>query len=74
MGTGGSVGYGADLNAIGSVSHAKPVSGIGDKAFSSGVMAQLEVLYGNVLIKITGLTSPTIAQDKEIISDLHAKL
>ena len=31
-------------------------------------------MYGDVLIKITGPTSPTIAQDKEIISDLHAKL
>jgi hypothetical protein len=75
VGMDGSVGYNADLSAMsGGVGHATPVPGIGDKAFTSGVMAQLEVLYGNVVIKITGLTSPTIAQDKEIISGLHAKL
>jgi hypothetical protein len=75
VGMGGSVGYGADLSAMsGGVGHAKPVPGIGDKVFTSGVMAQLEVLYGDVVIKITGLTAPTIAQDKEIISELHAKL
>jgi hypothetical protein len=67
-----SVGYGADLSAEGH--NAKLVSGIGDKAFSAGVSAELEVLYGSVLIKITGLTATTIAQDKQIISQLHAKL
>jgi hypothetical protein len=67
-----SAGYGADLSVEGS--QAKAVSGIGDKAFSAGVLAQLEVLYGNVLIKITGLTAPTTSQSKQIISQLHAKL
>jgi hypothetical protein len=68
----GSAGYGADLSAEGS--RAKAVSGIGDKAFASGLLGQLEVLYGDTLIKITGLTTPTISQDKQIISQLHAKL
>ena len=41
--------------------NAKLVTGIGDKAFTAGVSAELEVLYGDVLIKITGLTSTTIS-------------
>jgi len=43
-------------------------------AFTAGLLAQLEVLYGDVLIKIAGLTAPTIGQGKQIISDVHAKL
>jgi hypothetical protein len=67
-----SQGYAADLSAMSS--QARAVAGIGDKAFTAGLLAQLEVLYGDVLIKITGLTAPTIGQGKQIISDLHAKL
>lgn len=67
-----SQGYAADLSAMSS--QARAVAGIGDKAFTAGLLAQLEVLYGDVLIKITGLTAPTIGQGKQIISDLHARL
>ena len=33
-----------------------PVCGIGDKAYGGGIQGHLEVLYGDMLIKISGVT------------------
>jgi hypothetical protein len=78
IGMGGAVGLSADIDAAKQVNNKltnlTPVSGIGDKAYGGGIEAHLEVLYGDVLIKISGLTEVTTDQGKQIISELHSKL
>ncbi len=78
LGKGGAVGIDADVAAAkqvkSSLTTLHPVSGIGDKAYGGGIQAQLEVLYGDTLIKISGGTTITEAQGKQIITQLHAKL
>lgn len=78
VGMGGAVGLSADVDAAKQVNNKltnlTPVSGIGDKAYGGGLEARLEVLYGDVLIKISGLTEVTTDQGKQIISELHSKL
>ncbi len=78
MGKGGAIGLSADVDAAkqtkSSLTQLAPVSGIGDKAYGGGIQAHLEVLYGDLLIKISGLTDVTVDQGKQIISQLHAKL
>ncbi len=78
LGKGGAVGLKADVDAASQVKSSlttlHPVSGIGDKAYGGGIEARLEVLYGDTLIKISGLTEITEDQGKQIISQLHSKL
>ena len=78
IGKGGAVGLNADVDAASQVKSSlttlHPVSGIGDKAYGGGIEARLEVLYGDTLIKISGLTEITEDQGKQIISQLHSKL
>ena len=78
VGMGGAVGLSADVDAAKQVNNKltnlTPVSGIGDKAYGGGIEARLEVLYGDVLFKISGLTDVTTDQGKQIISELHSKL
>ena len=78
LGKGGAVGLQANVDAANQVKSSltalTPVSGIGDKAYGGGIEARLEVLYGDTLIKISGLTEITIDQGKQIISQLHSKL
>ncbi len=78
VGKNGAAGFAADLDAANqsksSLTQLKQVSGIGDKALGGGIQGRLEVLYGDVLIRISGLTEVTVDQGKQIISRLHAKL
>jgi hypothetical protein len=78
LGKGGAIGLQANVDAANqvksSVTALHPVSGIGDKAYGGGIEAHLEVLYGDVLIKISGLTAVTEDQGKQIIGELHSKL
>jgi hypothetical protein len=78
LGKGGAVGISADVDAAkqlnNKLTQLTPVSGIGDKAYGGGIQGRLEVLYGDTLIKISGLTDVTTDQGKQIISQLHSKL
>jgi len=56
------------------ITNLTPVSGIGDKAYGGGIEAHLEVVYGDILIKLSGGTETTIDQSKQIIGELHSKL
>ena len=75
---GGAIGYSADLDASKTVNNkltnVSPISGIGDKAFGGGIQARIEVLYGDVLIKISGVSDLTTDQAKQIVSELHSKI
>jgi hypothetical protein len=78
IGKDGAVGLSADVDAAKQVNNKltslTPVSGIGDKAYGGGIQGRLEVLYGDTLIKISGLTDVTTDQAKQIITQLHSKL
>ena len=78
VGMDGAAGLSGDVDAAKQVNNKltnlTPVSGIGDKAYGGGIEAHLEVLYGDVLIKISGVTDVTTDQGKQIISELHSKL
>jgi hypothetical protein len=62
--------YDSDLSATNQVVTAKQISGLGDKAFS-GPLGQ-EALFGNVLIKVSGLQSDDAAET--LIRTLQPKL
>jgi hypothetical protein len=62
--------YDADLSATNQVTPAKQISGLGDKAFSGPL--GLEALFGNVLIKVSGLQSDDAAET--LIRTLQPKL
>ena len=62
--------YDSDLSATNQVVTAKQISGLGDKAFS-GPLGQ-EALFGNVLIKVSGLDSDAAAET--LIRTLQPKL
>jgi hypothetical protein len=62
--------YDSDLSATSQVVTAKQISGLGDKAFS-GPLGQ-EALFGNVLIKVSGLQSDDAAET--LIRTLQPKL
>jgi hypothetical protein len=78
IGKDGGVALSADVDAAkqagNKLTNLSAVSGIGDKAYGGGIEARLEVLYGDVLITISGLTEVSTDQGKQIISELHAKL
>ncbi len=78
VGKNGAIALSADVDAAKQVNNKltnlTPVSGIGDKAYGGGLEAHLEVVYGDVLIKISGLTEVTTDQGKQIVSELHSKL
>jgi hypothetical protein len=78
VGENGAIALSADVDAAkqvnNKVTNLAPVSGIGDKAYGGGIEAHLEVVYGDVLIKLSGGTDTTIDQSKQIISELHSKL
>jgi hypothetical protein len=77
-GENGAIALSADVDAAKSVNNnltnLTPVSGIGDKAYGGGIQGHLEVLYGDVLIKISGVTDVSTDQGKQIIGQLHSKL
>lgn len=62
--------YDSDLSATNQVVTAKQISGLGNKAFS-GPLGQ-EALFGNVLIKVSGLQSDAAAET--LIRTLQPKL
>jgi hypothetical protein len=62
--------YDSDLSATNQVVAATQISGLGDKAFS-GPLGQ-EALFGNVLIKVSGLPSDAAAET--LIRTLQPKL
>lgn len=78
IGNNGAIALSADVDAAKSVNNKltnlTPVSGIGDKAYGGGIQGHLEVLYGDILIKLSGGTDVTTDQGKQIISQLHSKL
>jgi hypothetical protein len=61
-------GYGGSVDAAGS--GGKPISGVGDKAFSS--VLGVQALFGNVSITVSGLQSDDAAVT--LIKDLQPKL
>lgn len=67
-----SVGFSADIQANSSVSGAQyqPITGLGDKAFSS--ISGVEALFGNVSISVSNLASTTASET--LIKDLQPKL
>ncbi len=77
-GENGAIALSADVDAAKSANNKltdlTSVSGIGDKAYGGGIQGHLEVLYGDVLIKISGVTDVSTDQGKAIISQLHSKL
>ncbi len=78
IGNNGAIALSADVDAAKSVNNKltnlTPVTGIGDKAYGGGIQGHLEVLYGDILIKLSGGTDVTTGQGKQIISQLHSKL
>ena len=79
--------FNVDISALKTVGHApNSVKGVGDEAFSmpdpsgnagsvgASSFASYGAVYGDVYIKIGGLTYVTAAQGKQIVEELHAKL
>ena len=78
--------YNADLSALKTVGFPpNPVTGVGDEAFSmpdpktagsvgASSFASYGAVFGDVYIKIGGLTYVTPVQGKQIVEELHAKL
>ena len=67
------VGYQADVAAnktVGSAGQYTPISGLGDKAFSS--ITGVEALFGNVSITVSNLNSTSAAET--LVRDLQPKL
>lgn len=79
---GGKVGYDADVQVLTTIGHPPtPVSGVGDKAFSehtgnAGVDASSSfgALYGDMYIRISGLSAVTSDQGTQLVQELHGKL
>jgi hypothetical protein len=85
--SGGKIGLDAIVSTLKAVGHPpKPVSGVGDQAFSepnpqgneaatgASSAASYGALYGTTFIQIGGLTYVTAAQGKQIVEELHSKL
>jgi hypothetical protein len=83
----GKLGLSADVSALKTVGHAPDmVSGVGDEAFSepdpkgnagsvgASAFASYGAVFGDVYIKIGGLTYVTAAQGKQIVELLHSKM
>ena len=79
--------YNLDVSSLKAVGHApNSVAGVGDKAFSmpdpngnagsvgASSFASYGALFGDVYIKIGGLTYVTPAQGKQIVEELHSKV
>ena len=78
---------GNDVSALKTVGHPpRPVSGVGDEAFSepdpkgnagaigASADASYGAVFGDTYIKVGGLTYVTAAQGKQIVEQLHAKM
>jgi hypothetical protein len=74
--------YGAQVDALKTVG-SPPVleKGVGDEAFyesadnpGASIVAAYGAVFGDVFIKIGGLTPVTAAQGKQIVEELHGKL
>jgi hypothetical protein len=76
-----------DVSALKTVGHPpRPVSGVGDEAFSepdpkgnagavgASAAASYGAVFGSTYIKVGGLTYVTAAQGKQIVEQLHAKM
>jgi hypothetical protein len=85
--SGGRIGLNAIVSTLKAVGHPpKPVSGVGDQAFSepnpegnagsvgASSFASFGALYGTTFIQVGGLTYVTAAQGKQIVEELHSKL
>lgn len=83
----GKLGFSSDVAALKAVGHAPDlVSGVGDEAFSApdpkgnagavgaAAFASYGAVFGDVYIKIGGLTYVTAAQGKQIVELLHSKM
>jgi hypothetical protein len=83
----GQLDYSTDISVLKQVGHAPDkVSGVGDAAFSApdpngnagsvgaSAFASYGAVFGDVYIKIGGLTYVTAAQGKQIVELLHSKL
>ena len=83
----GKLGLANDVSALKTVGHPpRPVSGVGDEAFSepnpqgnagaigASAAASYGAVFGSTYIKIGGLTYVTAAQGKQIVEELHSKL
>jgi hypothetical protein len=74
--------YGAQVDALKTVgSPPVPEKGVGDEAFyesadnaGASIIATYGAVFGDVFIKIGGLTPVTAAQGKQIVEELHGKL
>ncbi len=72
--------YDSEVSALTSVGGPPtPVKGVGDEAFfdtspGASTVANYGAVFGDVYIKIGGLTPVTAAQGKQIVEELHAKL
>jgi hypothetical protein len=83
---GGKIDYNADVSSLKTVGFPpNSVTGVGDEAFSmpdpktagslgASSFASYGAVFGDVYIKIGGLTYVTPAQGKQIVEELHAKL
>jgi hypothetical protein len=77
IGKGGSVGYQADVDALTETGHKQtPISGLGDKAFLATIAGtpQADVVYGPMLVKMSGFSELSVDQVKQLATMLHDKL